>query len=97
MPCESSLEWLSVPYSLPWNAASCHSLQPGNALHHDCPLLFVTWQAASFIVRPQCDLWAIPYGEKLALVAAMSALRICEVMLCAGPMGRFLRLDVVLV
>src|SRR5712664_3085497 len=69
MPCESSLEWLSVPYSLPWNAASCRPLQCGNALHLDCPLLFVEWQAASFIVKPQCGqcgLWVIRYTSRLS-------------------------------
>ena len=69
MPCESSLEWLSVPYSLPWNAAWCGPLRPRNALHINCPLLCVGWQAASFIIKPQCGqcgLWAICYANRLS-------------------------------
>src|SRR6266566_7141190 len=62
MPCESFLEWLSVPCSLLWNAASHRPLHPRNSLHSDCPLLYVAWQAASSIARR----W--PYIQRCGLI-----------------------------
>src|SRR5712664_3022449 len=62
MPCEFSLEWLSVPYSLPWNAASHRPLPSRNSLHSYCPLLYIAWQAASSIASR----W--PYIQRCGLI-----------------------------
>src|SRR5258705_10799951 len=73
MPCEFSLEWLSAPYSLLWNAASHRPLQSRNSLHSYVPYFISLGKGLLSIARR----W--PYIQRCGLI--------CDSHSCAVGIG----------